>query len=209
MSWNSAELNWAHPLQCNCSLVLEVKAWASSNVSTGTTHSRWCKGPGGVRHRSVPGSRSRTSGHFKMFGCLFTGTLVLSCIDPSPSDRPAHWTFWRELFHVSTLLTRILKLTLRALSQTGTTGPPAKPPQKTGKCAQGSSGLSFQRWTVNRAHTAENSVSAGSLCIIPWGSFKAHAVIITPYFLIMSANTEKIGSNLLAYFQELPVKSWL
>lgn len=71
------------------SVQLFLGAWGQSlsklqRVSTGTNHSCWCKGPGGVRHRSVSRSHSRTSGHFKMFGCLFTGTLVLSCIDRTP-----------------------------------------------------------------------------------------------------------------------------
>lgn len=144
MSRISAELDWAHPRRCNCSSALEVRAWASSDVSTGTNHSCWCKGPGGVRHRSVPRSHSRTSGHFKLFGCLFTGTLVLSCIDRTPPDRPAHWTFWWELFNVSALLTRILKLTLRALSPASTTGPPAEKKKKICEMYTGSSCLSFQ-----------------------------------------------------------------
>lgn len=179
-------LSRAHPLQCDWFL---GPRGGQSLSELQRVRSCWCNGPGGVRHPSAPRSHSRTSGHFKMSGCLFTGPSVLSCIDRAPSDRPAHWTFWRELFNVSALLTRILKLTLRVLS------PPRVLQPKEKKIHEMCTGSSCP--SKAEAHITENSVSAGWLCIIPWGSFKAPGVIITPYFLIMSANTEKIGPNLL------------
>lgn len=137
-----------------------------------------------------------------MFGCLFTGTLLLSCIDRNPSGSS---DFLARVVQCVGPVEKDIEVDTkgsflsRLAGLAGSLGPSGGGKTCSGVKLLVLPGLNWRR----SAYLGKLGLFWFTLHRSPQGALRLTALLANHIFLIMSSNTEKINSNCRLYFQEL------